>query len=159
MSKHKIHSFNLTINWVHYQLWFWSSKCNQHLSISQLNSSWTLVALLNVGQVVLAGAVLRVGPIQGVLVTGQHCVKVWRRGNCWQVAHSTLTHWREGWETIETRCYRSSGFLATACNWVQLYCATTSICNDECLPTIALYFTCFLILSFLFFTSPLLFYT
>lgn len=53
--------------------------CQQHLSISQLNSSWTLVALLNVGQVILAGAVLGVlgvSPIQGILVTGQHSVKV-----------------------------------------------------------------------------------
>lgn len=53
--------------------------CKQHLSISQLNSSWTLVALLNVGQVVLAGAVLGVlgvSPIQGILVTGQHGVEV-----------------------------------------------------------------------------------
>lgn len=51
----------------------------QHLSIGQLNSSWALVALLNVGHFVLAGAVLGVlgwGPIQGVLVAGQHRVEV-----------------------------------------------------------------------------------
>lgn len=54
-------------------------KYEQHLSVSQLNSSWTLVSLLDVGQVVLAGAVLGVlgvGPIQGILVTGEHCVEV-----------------------------------------------------------------------------------
>lgn len=59
--------------------------CQKHLSISQLNSSWTMVALLNVGQVVLAGAalgVLGVSPIQGILVTGQHGVEVGCRGNC-----------------------------------------------------------------------------
>lgn len=52
---------------------------SQHLSISQLNSSRTLVALLNICHVILAGAVLGVlgvGPIQGVLVTGQHSVEV-----------------------------------------------------------------------------------
>lgn len=55
--------------------------CSQHLGVSQLNSSGTLVSLLNVSHVVLAGAVLgvlRVCSIQGVLVTGEHCVKVRR---------------------------------------------------------------------------------
>lgn len=49
------------------------------LSISQLNSSRTLVALFHVSQVILAGAMLRmlgVGSIQGILFTGQHCVEV-----------------------------------------------------------------------------------
>lgn len=62
-----------------------TKKCrqmySQHLGIGQLNSSWTLVALLNVGHVVLAGAVLGVlgvSPIQGVLVAGEHCVEVRR---------------------------------------------------------------------------------
>lgn len=62
--------------------------CSQHLGVSQLNSSGTLVPLLNVSHVVLAGAVLgvlRVCSIQGVLVTGEHGVKVRRRGDCGQV--------------------------------------------------------------------------
>lgn len=53
--------------------------CWQHLSVGQLNGHRTLVALLDVGQVVLTGAVLGVlgvCPIQGVLVAGQHCVEV-----------------------------------------------------------------------------------
>lgn len=51
----------------------------KHLSVGQLNSSWTLISLLNVGHVILAGAMLGmlgVGPIQGVLVAGQHRVEV-----------------------------------------------------------------------------------
>lgn len=53
--------------------------CSQHLSVGQLNSSRTLVALLNVGHVVLAGAVLGVlgmSPIESVLVAGQDRVEV-----------------------------------------------------------------------------------
>lgn len=52
---------------------------SQHLSVGQLNSSRTLVALLNVGHVVLAGAMLgmlRLCTIQSILVAGQHCVEV-----------------------------------------------------------------------------------
>lgn len=52
---------------------------SQHLSVGQLNSSRTLVALLDVSHVVLAGAMLgmlRVCSIQGILVTGQHCVEI-----------------------------------------------------------------------------------
>lgn len=52
---------------------------SQHLSIGQLNSSRTLVALLDVSHVVLAGAmlgVLGVSSIQGILVAGQHRVEV-----------------------------------------------------------------------------------
>lgn len=55
--------------------------CWWNLSIGQLNSSRTLVSLLDVNNVILAGAVLGVlglGPIQGVLVTGQHRVEVRR---------------------------------------------------------------------------------
>lgn len=54
-------------------------KYSQHLSIGQLNGSWAHVALLNVGHFILAGAmlgVLGVGPVQSVLVAGQHCVEV-----------------------------------------------------------------------------------
>lgn len=51
----------------------------QHLSVGQLNSRRTLVPLLHVSHVVLACAVLGmlgVGPVQGVLVAGQHRVEV-----------------------------------------------------------------------------------
>lgn len=51
----------------------------QHLSVGQLNGHRTLVALLDVGQIVLTGAVLGVlgvRAVQGVLVAGQHRVEV-----------------------------------------------------------------------------------
>lgn len=51
----------------------------QHLSVGQLNGHRTLVALFDVGQVILTGAVLGVlgvRPVQGVLVAGQHRVEV-----------------------------------------------------------------------------------
>lgn len=51
-------------------------KFQRHLSVGQLNRGRALVALLDVGHFVLAGAVLGVRPIQGVLVAGQHCVEV-----------------------------------------------------------------------------------
>lgn len=47
-----------------------------YLRICQLDSRKALVALFYTCNIILAGAVLRVGAIQGVLVTGQNCVEV-----------------------------------------------------------------------------------
>ena len=66
-----------------------------YLCVCQLHGRRTLVPLLHVGHVVLAGAVLGVlgvlglGAVQSVLVAGQHRVEVRRRGDGGQVTGAT----------------------------------------------------------------------
>lgn len=57
-----------------------------YLSVGQLDGSRTLVPLLHVHDVVLAGAVLGVGPVQRVLVAGRDRVEVRGGGDGGQVA-------------------------------------------------------------------------
>lgn len=57
----------------------WREEVRDHLSVSQLDGSRTLVPLLDVHDVLLAGAVLGVlgmCAVQRVLVAGQHRVEV-----------------------------------------------------------------------------------
>lgn len=60
-----------------------------HLRVGQLDGGKALVGLLHAGHVVLARAVLRVRPRQGVLVAGQDSVEVGGRRYCGEVGRDT----------------------------------------------------------------------